>query len=234
MPVVSHPDVREPEDAGAAIWRYMDFTKFVAMLENRALYFATIGELQKDDPFEGSFLPSRLLADQSKLVNLDDARAMIRSIVPGVCVNCWHTSQLESAALWKLYLKSNDGICIQSTVARLRETLDRDPHDVYLGPVNYIDYGSQTFDGEHEGLFRACMHKRREFEHERELRALIWAPNEPPGGLQVPVDPDILIERVHVGPEAPSWVAALLEAIAKRYGLKVPVSHSRLLAHPPY
>jgi hypothetical protein len=39
----------EPE---TRLWRYMDFAKFVAMLEHRSIYFARADML--DDPFEGA------------------------------------------------------------------------------------------------------------------------------------------------------------------------------------
>ena len=34
-------------------------------------------------------------------------------------VNCWHINEHESAAMWDLYLKSNEGIAIQSTYQKL-------------------------------------------------------------------------------------------------------------------
>ena len=35
------------------LWRYMDFTKFVAMLASKSLYFSRVDRL--DDAFEGAF-----------------------------------------------------------------------------------------------------------------------------------------------------------------------------------
>jgi len=42
-----------PQDEVTKIWRYMDFTKFVSMLENKGLFFPSADNL--GDPFEGSF-----------------------------------------------------------------------------------------------------------------------------------------------------------------------------------
>ncbi len=33
-------------------------------------------------------------------------------------VSCWHENETESEAMWKLYLKSGDGVAIQTTVVR--------------------------------------------------------------------------------------------------------------------
>jgi len=46
----THPKLDEPEDT-ASLWRYMDFQKFFAILENKALHFTRLTCL--DDPFEG-------------------------------------------------------------------------------------------------------------------------------------------------------------------------------------
>jgi hypothetical protein len=41
-----------PEDRNQKIWRYMDFTKFVAMLDDQALFFPRVSLLS--DSYEGS------------------------------------------------------------------------------------------------------------------------------------------------------------------------------------
>ena len=38
-------------------------------------------------------------------------------------INCWHMNDHESAAMWKLYLKSNEGIAVQSTYETLRDSI---------------------------------------------------------------------------------------------------------------
>ena len=47
-----HPNFSPPEP-GAVLWRYMDFTKFVSLLDTQSLYLARADQLS--DPFEGSF-----------------------------------------------------------------------------------------------------------------------------------------------------------------------------------
>jgi hypothetical protein len=42
---VEHPAFESPADENAKIWRYLDFTKFVALLDRRALSFARVDEL---------------------------------------------------------------------------------------------------------------------------------------------------------------------------------------------
>ena len=46
-----HPSFKSPPD-DAVLWRYMDFTKFVSLLDKRALFFVRADKL--GDPFEGT------------------------------------------------------------------------------------------------------------------------------------------------------------------------------------
>lgn len=52
-----HPSFTAPSNRSIKIWRYMNFSKFVSMLEEQALYFAD--PTQFDDTFEGSFQRER-------------------------------------------------------------------------------------------------------------------------------------------------------------------------------
>ena len=62
-----HPSFRVPEDPATQIWRYTDFTKFVDLLERRALFFGRADAM--DDPFEGTY--TRPNMDERKLRMLE-------------------------------------------------------------------------------------------------------------------------------------------------------------------
>jgi hypothetical protein len=75
----------------------------------------------------------------------------------------------ESAAIWKFYARSNEAVAIQSTYDLLRSCV---PANTYVGEVQYIDYETGYLAEDH--VFRPYVHKRLFFEHERELRAMIY------------------------------------------------------------
>ena len=52
-----HPDFKTPPQE-ALLWRYLDFTKFVALLDASALFFVRADKL--GDPFEGTLSPVNL------------------------------------------------------------------------------------------------------------------------------------------------------------------------------
>jgi len=111
-----------PKNENAAIWRYMDFTKFVSLLDRQQLFFSRTDKL--GDPFEGS-CPKRNLEPRAELMGDTSERISEYSkwIREFTAVNCWHMNKYESAAMWKLYLKSDEGIAIKSTFRRLRDSV---------------------------------------------------------------------------------------------------------------
>ena len=240
---VEHPNLSLPSDLQLRTWRFMDFTKFVALLEESALYFSRLTELS--DPLEG-FLSKPVVHQMStppagisgeELRHFEDVRrhnlGFMRWSRELLFVSCWHLNEHESAAMWRLYLKSNEGVAVQSTVARLIQSFAATPRSVFMGEMKYIDYDTDSMPTGN-GFFLA-LHKRKSFEHERELRAIV-TPNELEDrtGIIVPVDLRTLMERVFVAPDSPAWVRDLVRKVLARFGLDAPVVHSALDEQPLY
>jgi len=154
----------------------MDFTKFVSLLDHEALYFARADQL--GDPFEGSYTPvnqeMRPLWAEAQGLPLDvfDDLEHARRMSPLLTfISAWHLNNIESAAMWSLYLRSSEGIAIRTTFGRLCESLADDKHLIQAGLVQYIDYDTTLIP---EGnVYWPFVHKRRSFEHEHEVRAVI-------------------------------------------------------------
>jgi len=253
MPYTEHESCKMPEDLTQQVWRYMDFTKFVAMLENQALFFPNLTNLQ-GDPLEG-FLTKptveqfRKVPDESETIkagisiegchvdpdpfNLRGhlALGIMRSLRNFLYVSSWHMSDHESAAMWKLYLKNGEGVAIQSTVGRLIESLKRVKGKVFVGMVEYVDYEKDRIPDPTN--LSAAMHKRKIFEHEKELRT-IFVDERNIEGLPLPVDIDVLIEKVFVAPTSPKWIYDLLIKVIARYGLNKEVVKPTLEQSPLY
>lgn len=231
-----------PDDA--TLWRYMDFTKFVSLLDRQALFFSRADRL--GDPFEGSIslvnVTERpvwyreLYPDYSD----EDIAQMMRGIGSGlrgirqhVLANCWHESRLESDFMWKLYAKDNYGVAIMASFESLKRCFTCEA-PIHIGQVQYVDY-AKTFIPENF-VFFPCLHKRESFKPEREVRAMTLsetnAPVENPPGIYYGVDLPILIEKVFVAPYAEDWFMELVQSVAKRYGLNASICRSALADEP--
>lgn len=165
-------------------------------------------------------------------------------LVKHTAISCWHLSEYESAAMWKLYLKSNEGIAIQSTFDLLKTPLKNDNHDVFIGKVKYIDFQKDWMP---EGnMLYPFVHKRKSFEHEKELRAIIqelrykkngeidWSKPLFDDGIYVQVDLVVLIDKIYLAPTGPKWLFELVKSITKKYKLDKDVLQSSLDDVPVY
>ncbi len=136
------------------VWRYMDFTKFLSMLQYKALFFCSCSLMQKMDPFEGEYPKNNLknLRDKKDFVQLSKEYTQKpavyrRKFLENVGINCWHANDTENAAMWKVYLSSKDGIAIKSTIKNLKESFSLNNEDVvYIGNIHYNDYEFNDID----------------------------------------------------------------------------------------
>lgn len=228
------PFFEAPKNTNATLWRYMDLTRFVALLEDAALFFSVPENFE--DPYEGSlsqankssrnFVHSRTAQTTQSSGNSDRAK---------VVISCWYAAQHESAAMWSLYAKSTDAIAICTTYKKLHQLL---PPVARLGLVRYVNY-RKAWIPEDRPLHR-FMYKRLSFQHEHELRALIdlRAPEVPligqevVCGLKVPVDLNRLLTKIYVAPKSAEWFLQLVERICQRYELKQRPIRSSLYDDP--
>lgn len=226
-------DQFRPQNLQAIIWRYMDFTKFISILDTSSLFFCRSDLL--GDPFEGS-IPCKNYENNNRLLTAmgrNDERRIEASqnreqMRKNVYINCWHMNEHESAAMWKVYIKSNDGIAIKSTVQCFYDSLSCNSPltGINFFVVQYINYEEDSFPNR-EG-FR-YLHKRKSFEYEQELRAFLfdYEDNEKTG-IPVKTLVDKLIETIYVAPDSPDWFKVLVENITKKYGVTKEVKRTSL------
>lgn len=241
----------------------MDFTKFVSLLENGELFFSRADKFE--DPFEGSLPQSQKQVRKELLEEFPPE--WTQELLPKfrrICtrhtfLNCWHMNEGESAAMWDLYLKSNQGICIQSSLGSLIESIS-DSQTIYISKVEYIDYSEEEIPGwgtlgNIGDTLSPFIHKRESFEHEKELRAIIhdlpWHSEEGATvkaedirnsdldesvyepGRPVEVNLETLIESIRVSPEANSWVNQLVRDVCNTYGLDEDLIDSSPMTQKP-
>ncbi len=245
-----HPAFDPPSDESIKIWRYTDFTKFVAMLDRGGLFFPRAELL--GDRFEGS-MPQ---ANRRLRESLPEGEAQIpegalaaisslrRWLPMWTFISCWHMNEVESAGMWSLYGQDQKAVALQSTYKKLRTSLDE---KVLVGKVCYIDYANEAIP-EGNTLF-AFTHKRKSFEHERELRAVVsdlpvkespyegspFDYNRPVvDGVWRELKLEALLETVYVSPGAPTWFTEVVRSVLKRYDVSVPVKQSSLDEDPVY
>jgi hypothetical protein len=257
----------------------MSFAKFMNILLLNQLHFhvasgfndnfeGTVPESVKDimeeeyaaAAEEGDF-PQNGLEEHKKLVGV------LRDIT---YLSCWHNKGHESAAMWSKYGNEDGAVAIESSVGNLRNALTSAEHQVHIGKVEYTIFNEDNrsddeddlsdvdpeelnpkflLTNEDSNIFSPFLYKRKSFDYEDEIRAIIQKPvyaddEDEEGALPIRIqtddgwkylkdetqsdrkgiDPYVLvtqlIDRIHVSPGSKGWILdTIREAVKAKEGL---------------
>lgn len=244
------------------VWRYLSLAKFLALLKTKSIFFSRADFF--DDPFEGSFTEGSLKEDAAKwgdwgIESLHHAYFVSKNIPFHSFISCWHASEVESVALWKIYAKEEGGVAIKSTIGDLKKAFpsitDRIDNklvtqDIYR--VQYIDY--RTVHPHLNNLAGPLCYKRQAFSYEQEIRVIrqviptVPKPREghPDGraiqiskksvntGLEIAVNIDELVKAIYLTPFSPSWLLPTICGTIKAFGKDIDCSRSNIDELPEF
>ena len=216
------------------VWRYMSFEKFTSILATESLFFSRADKY--DDKFEG-YIPELMMQYYTSA----GART-VPELRQYIMCNCWHHGDEESMAMWDKYHLRNNGIAIKTTMGNLKSSLPDEPN-IFIGKVGYevesIENQNQIemLEDKENLLYYPYFYKRKPFEYEQEVRAIIdikSIPRDNPYefGKRLEINVQTLIgedNEVIVSPHADEWIARTLEKIVERCGFRFPVNPSKLL-----
>ena len=168
VPYAEHPVCETPKDE-VVLWRYMDFVKFIALLDSSELRFTRLDQL--DDPREGMLTDVELGELSSRK---DDLVRSVESDRTFGYVNCWHEANHESMAMWDLYSPRLGSVAIRSSVGRIKKAIEADTSTVMIGRIQYLNWATYgAFPG---NVIAMCLRKEQSYKHESEVRLVMWAP----------------------------------------------------------
>jgi hypothetical protein len=252
------PQPYEIPENDASLWRYMDFSKFVLLLKEKALYFARADHV--GDKFEGAkgastnravwddhylrFFRECILnppdgktctlsheeVQQHAEKLLEELEAAGRLQLRTTFLSCWHESKTESEALWRLYCPPpSAGIAIRATYGALNESLGDNP-DIAIGRVQYVDF-RKNFAGVNDAIFR----KRHSLSHEKEVRAVIRDHgHQEKTGIHRPIELNVLIDQVVISPFASDWFEFVVRDVMSKFEVSIDIVSSELILEPFY
>ena len=257
MPYEVHPELDTPPD-DTVIWRYLNFVKLMDLLERRLLWFARVDTFE--DPLEGTHTDAEVEYLKAlppppspvKGFTLEKQYVGITQMFrETMFVNCWRAATTESMAMWDIYGKGSGVVAIKSTVGRLKEMLNTYSRKVFIGLVKYVEWNEAAWN---LNALAMVMRKDRSYEHEQELRAVLWGLSiegdspiasysfssegkylfHGPSGIEIPCDPEKLVVEIMIGPREQEMFQKVLDPVLRRYGLSVAVTASdRLKARHP-
>jgi len=224
------------------IFRYMDFSKFMDLLENKSIYFCSSEYFE--DNYEGKMPEGFYKNWPEDITNGHKEISTEFEKVYKTYISCWNEAKGESYALWKIYTNPNTGVAIKSTVGDLKKALNNDRIKIYK--VRYIDsFSSIDEDYEPPFYFRETerepnisinkrikeVYKFKSYKYEDEIRA-VYVDISKSRGKTFEIDINKLINEIYISPFAPDWFAKLVEKIKsnKNYNiLDKPIYKSQIL-----
>jgi len=176
VPLELHRDLILPPDS-AVLWRYMDFAKFIDLVETQSLWFSRTDQFE--DPLEGTYTDAELEYLHSPDANQTPPGMQVADIYlrgpkymrATAYASCWRVGEGESMAMWDLYGKGSGIVAVKTTVDKLKLAIAESPLRIFLGTVKYIDWRVAPWDNNSLAM---CFRKDLSYEHETEVRAIIW------------------------------------------------------------
>ena len=147
-----------------------------------------------------------------------------------VC-SCWYRGRKESDAMWKIYAKPI-GVAVFSSVSRMKAaitsySIPKIASKDFKLTLARVQYG----DASETRKLKPWLIKREAFLHEHEARLTCDCPTVNSPGLELKVDPAVLIEKIVITPFAEDWESEAIIAMIKSSSFPklplVPSDHMR-------
>ncbi|WP_189000959.1 DUF2971 domain-containing protein [Deinococcus roseus] len=228
------------------IWRYMDLASFLYLLQKSQLAFRRVDTFE--DHFEGH-LPRALelrVKDQESHHKQQETQLTLQQMRLNTHVVCWNISDQECYAMWKIYGREENSVCINTTVGRLQKALQKAEADLELVKIHYIDMTSRNIASEVQ--VQNVNFKDVSFQYENEVRLLTSRKDaqtpdssedqEPPVFEAFDVNLDALIQNIYVNPNAGDHLPEIIADLCQHYHgdiqLQDRIQPSRFLWQPEF
>jgi hypothetical protein len=251
-----HPSFRVPEHPDVPLWRYMSGKRFRWLIERQRLYMPRIEQLACNDAREGTMTEAQSefwkelieKAETPELkaqhqANFKRMLGFVKAFRDSWFVSCWHQSQSENFAFWRVYgreetacpscgrvaVTSGESVAITTTFDKLESLL---PAFIEVGAVRYLDY--KTEGANLLNMFDFVMHKRHFYQYESEIRAVASgasvselerdhiSANQVEGSYAPPIDVRAMVGEVVIHPEAKQSFREEIAAICEQHALPLP------------
>ena len=225
---IKNPNIILPDDDTIIVWKYLDLSKFLDMLMSKRLFMSRSDKFE--DQYEGTF--SEPTYEEIKKIAANNPKFLdyYKSHREKVVISSWHINEYESFAMWQIFTKNNEGLAIQSTIGRLKKSLETERKtEQHIGQVNYIDYKKELIP--FDDTFFPFLFKRKSFQYEREIRIISDVSSDNlkiNDGLKIDVDINQLIERIYIHPKSENWYKNLVIELVEKLGFGFTIEKSDL------
>ena len=222
------------------IYRYISLGQFLYIVEKKKLPF--VRAIQNwDDPHEGilyeKFIDilcqhSAKYENENRSLNKSEMKTHCNHIKRLVYGSSW-TTLSESDAMWRIYSPHNQGVKIQTTVQKLKSSIQKiilpsywDELSCCVGRVSYNGWEADSASDPLSTYPLVFMYKRSPFKHENEVRAILYrkhsksiTPPQDENAIYANLTNDF-IEDIVIDPRSPEWLAEAVIDYCKKNQIK--------------
>jgi hypothetical protein len=215
------------------LYKYLSLESFLCLLRNKELKFTCLSNFE--DTLEGMtfllpkngkklspedyFFGECEISDSGNLIHANPCfpYTKLRSYIFCYCM----TTKKDSIALWRLYSPNNTGVCIKTTIGKIKNVIG---NNGYIAKIRYFDddklmdlYKEINNSGIKSVMVRNALMKRKAFDYEEEVRIVKLSninDQKPVSGLNddlfVKIENLNFIESFFIDPRCPGHVEKLI------------------------
>lgn len=190
------------------IGRYLSREKLIKLINNQEIWFSnadTFPDKNERKIPEGFFANFNTEAEEGYR-RINDAF----NIAVKAFVSCWTKFDEDNYALWKIYDKDSNGVCIVTTVGKLKNEINKSRKDMIMCEVEYVNMEDRTkkldrpwllYDNNSliKNIRVSEKFKIKQYHYEEEIRSIIYGV-EKSNGFGVKVDLKNLVDKIYVSP----------------------------------
>jgi hypothetical protein len=231
-------------ESDETLWRYCSVDRFEEITKNSRIYFASASQFL--DRFEGAVaVQINSQAPDPRYAEMELVEQAFSELKRLTKISCWHRTDYESDAMWKLYAQQGKGIAICSTPARMQKAFtpfrlqpDYGIEEMWGSAIRYVDLTQIRMT---TGELKRFYFKHRAFEWEKEFRLAIslriaeeFGVQVPETGIEVSVDLNELVDHIIIGPEITPQERDRVASLVAGAGLNDRLRDSSLIGKPHY
>lgn len=197
-------------DNNTRVHRVFKLEYFMQLFENKKN--TLVKTIEWEDPWENFLLKQSIQGHPSGL------SVSLETIMQKYYGQCWTFKEKDDDALWRIYSPDQKGVRVTTKLGKLWDdfydvNITFAPLSYFLGQVQYLsekeikDYFENTFRASDmpknqtgKSIIESLLIKRKEFEHEKELRLIYTNDNHANPFYKYTINPNDFIEEVLFDP----------------------------------
>lgn len=234
--IPSHENLLNHLAPQTRLFRFVSIERLVDLFEDRELVL--VRPQLWADPFEDFLSKTTYRMKDGDRIGFD--------LTNDFFGQCW-TQKDECDGMWRSYCSLEQGARLETTAEKLLASIWNHADEYaqlrcFVGNMEYmtdtelrqelgtgIGLGRWLMDSQGKGCARALLIKRREFEYEHEVRALVADKSEPGPVKVIPTDPSELVDSVMLSPKMCAGMISMITAfLASKNFPRSAVSRSKL------